>query len=876
MTLARGTRLGPYEILEAIGAGGMGEVYQARDTRLDRSVAIKVLPAELSQDAQQRQRLEREAKAISALSHPHICTLHDIGYENGVDFLVMEYLEGETLSDKLRKGPLPIAHVLRYGIEIADALDKAHRKGIVHRDLKPSNIMITKSGVKLLDFGLAKTIDSQSIWDAAKSKQSQHATAQKPLTAEGALVGTIEFMAPEQLEGGESDARTDVFALGNVLYRMATGKKPFEGNSQASLIASILQHDPAPISSYQPLSPPSLDRLVKACLAKSPDDRIQTAHDVMLQLTWIAEGGSDPSRAIVSVPQARRWRWLAWPAAAVLLVIVTALVVLKLKPPPAPRSIRRLTITLSPTAPVRPQLSPEVLAVSPDGKRLAYASGLPRTQLYLRDIDQPTAQPIAGTDGASGPFFSADGRWIGFHAPDNTIKKVSIEGGAPITICKAGLLRGATWSRDDVIIFGNASSPLYRVSASGGTPEPLFETTKNVRWPVLLPGNKDLLYTVTPTVSGNYDEAEIAVLSLATLQSHTVVKGGTRARYASGHLLYFHSGTLFAVPFDLRTMRSTGAPKPILADVEMFAPAGLAFYDVSSDGTIFYLPRDTGLEQKELVWVDRSGKISPAADRQRNYVAARLSPDEKSILVSIADRSARLDLWMYEIARQSWTRVTSEPDSANARWSPDGTRFVFASNRNGPYNLFLMSSDLATPAKQITNSKDWQFPRAWSPDGKRILINVQTQGSGSDIWSVSLDPLVEMKPFLATSALEDAPAFSPDGRWIAYQSDASGQWEVYVVSADGGGRKWMVSNEGGVNPRWNPNGKEILYRKIDDFMSVEVKTEPQMEIGKPRLLFNGLFDDYDVSRDGKRFLMIRGQPPVPRTQINVVEGLLSQ
>jgi len=876
MMLARGARLGPYEILAPIGAGGMGEVYHARDTRLDRSVAIKVLPAELSQDAQRRQRFEREARAISALSHPHICTLHDIGRENEIDFLVMEYLEGETLSEKLHKGLLPLAQVLRYGIDIADALDKAHRQGIVHRDLKPSNIMITKSGVKLLDFGLAKTIAAQSIWDAEKSKRSQHATAQKPLTAEGALVGTLEFMAPEQLEGGEPDARTDIFALGNVLYRMATGKKPFEGNSEASLIASILEREPAPISSYQPLSPPSLDRLVKACLAKTPDDRIQTAHDVMLQLTWIAEGGSDPSRAIVSVPPARRWRWLVWTAAAVALVIVTALVVLKLKPPPAPRSVRRLTIALSSTAPVRSELSPEVLAVSPDGKRLAYASGLPRRQLYLRDIEQPNAQPVAGTDGASGPFFSADGHWIGFHAPDNTIKKVSTEGGAPVTICKAQMLRGATWSPDDIIIFGNASAPLQRVSASGGTPEPLFKTTKNVRWPALLPGGKYLLYTVTPSFSGDYNQAEIAVLSLDTGQSHTVVKGGTRARYASGHLLYFQSGTLYAVPFDLRTMRTTGAPKPILGDVESFPQAGVAFYDVSSDGTIFYLPRDTGPEQTELVWVDRSGRISPAADRRQNYIDACLSPDEKSILVSIRDRNARVDLWMYEIARQSWTRVTSEPESVNARWSPDGTRFVFASNRNGAYNLFLMSSDLATPATQITNSKDWVFAYSWSPDGKRILITRQTQATGSDLWFLSLDPVVEMKPFLVTSALEDVPAFSPDGRWIAYHSDASGQGEVYLVSADGRGRKWMVSNEGGTDPRWNPNGKEILYRRIDDFMSVEIKTAPQMEIGKPRLLFKGLFDEYDVSRDGKRFLMIHREPQAPRTQISVVEGLLSQ
>jgi len=519
-------------------------------------------------------------------------------------------------------------------------------------------------------------------------------------------------MAPEQLQGGEPDARTDIFALGNVRYRMATGRRPFEGTSDASLIAAILEREPPPISSYQPLTPPSLDRVVKSCLAKSPDDRIQTAHDVGLQLSWISEGISDPSRATVGTAPPRSWRWLVWSAAALALVIATALVVLKMKPGGVVRNVRHLTITLPVAAPVGLS-SLEVLAVSPDGKRLVYMSG---SKLYLRDLEKPSAEPLAGTEGAEVPFFSPDGRWIAFSTAANVIKKVSVEGGAPVTICPAQRVRGATWGPDDTITFGGPSSPLKRVSASAGTPEVLFKTTKNVRWPVFLPGGKNLLYMMAPDFKGNYEQAEIVVRSLESGQSHTVVRGGVYPRYAAGHLLYFNSGTLFAVPFDLRTLRTAGTPKPILEDVERFPQAGLAFYDVSTDGTIFYLPHDPGIDQEQLLWVDRSGRTAPVTSQRRFYVGAQLSPDGRSILASIADRNRHFDLWIYEIAREAWTRVTSEADNREALWSPDGTRFVFSSNRNGPFNIFLMASDLATPPKQITNG-NWALQPAGLPMG---------------------------------------------------------------------------------------------------------------------------------------------------------------
>jgi len=572
---------------------------------------------------------------------------------------------------------------------------------------------------------------------------------------------------------------------------------------------------------------------------------------------------------VVAAPR-RSWRWLVWSAAALALVIATALVVLKMKPRAVVRNVRHLTITLPAASPVGPLTGLEALAVSPDGKRLVYLSG---SKLYLRDLEKQTAEPLAGTEGAEVPFFSPDGRWIGFSTTANVMKKVSLEGGAPVTICPAQRIRGVTWGPDDTIIFGGPGSPLKRVSASGGTPEVVFKTTQNVRWPVFLPGGKNLLYTSAPDFKGNYEQAEIVVRSLETGQSHTVVKGGVYPRYAAGHLLYFNSGTLFAAPFDLRTLRTTGTPKPILESVERFPQAGLAFYDVSTDGTIFYLPHDPGIEQQELLWVDRSGRTFPLTSQRRFYFAARLSPDGRSILASIADRNRHTDLWIYEIAREAWTRVTSEADNWDPLWSPDGTRFVFSSNRNGPFNIFLMASDLATPAKQITKG-NWAFASDWSPDGKLLAITDQTPATGSDIWFLSLDPSIPLKPFVVTPAQEKAAAFSPDGRWVAYGSDASGQPEVYVLSADGRGRKWMVSNDGGGEPRWSSNGKELFYSKGEEIMSVDVKTSPKFEAGKPRLLFKGLFTLCSVTRDGTRFLVIRHEPVVPRTQLNVAEGLL--
>src|ERR1700686_4157973 len=561
-----GKRLGPYEILSAVGAGGMGEVYRAKDTRLDRIVAIKVLPDHLSSKPDLRERFEREAKTISSLNHPHICTLYDIGQQDGTDYLVMEYLEGETLAQRLAKGPLPIEQVLRYAIEIADALDKAHRKGITHRDLKPGNIMLTKSGAKLLDFGLAKLKQETAPANVTLSKLP----TEDAVTAQGTILGTLQYMAPEQLEAKEADARTDIFAFGTVVYEMATGKRAFEGKSQASLIAKILETDPPPISSLQPMTPPALDRIVKRCLAKEPDERWQSANDLTNELKWIAEGGSQVTLAPTAEAESVSARWqgpMVWAVVSLLLVAaIASLAIWNLRRLPSPQPVSRFTITLPPGQQFAGLDTGLAVALSPDGTHLAYAALLGGTQqLYLRALDSLEAKPIPETEGATNPFFSPDSQWVGFFA-GGKLKKVSVSGGAVLILGDAPQPRGASWGSQGMIAFApTGAEALQQVADAGGTPRALtrFETGEiSHRWPEFLPGGKAVLFTVGKGAN-NWNNEQIAVQSIGTGGRRTVVYGGTYPRYApSGHLLYAQRGSMMAVPFDPQRLTPTGKAVP--------------------------------------------------------------------------------------------------------------------------------------------------------------------------------------------------------------------------------------------------------------------------------------------------------------------------
>ena len=687
--------------------------------------------------------------------------------------MVLEYIEGETLADRLKKGALPLDQALRHAIEIADALDKAHRQGVVHRDLKPGNIMLTKSGAKLLDFGLAKLASLPA--EALGESGSSLLTVQQPLTEAGSIVGTFQYMAPEQLEGKEADARTDIFAFGTVLYEMITGKRAFQGKSQASLIGAIMTSDPPPMTSLQSMTPPLLDHVVRTCLAKEPEARWQSAADVERELSWIAGAGSTADR--MEQPAHLSLRWIA-PALAVLVVGVIlgviAAATLRPVPPEETGSVTRFAVALPPGQ----QLQGEVhtFAWSPNGEHLAYvASGTDeRSQLYLRSMDSLEAKLLPGTEDARNPFFSPDGQWVGFYAT-GLLKKISIQGGAPVIICESPALLGASWGSDETIVFAPLSNvPLLRVAASGGTPEALttLDTEKGEishRWPHLLPGGEAVLFNAA---SGpNWDQWPIVAQSLETGERRVVVEAGTHARYSpTGHLLYLRAGTLMAVPFDPEGLEVTGDAVPVLEGVRMTAE-GAAWFALSNLGNLIYVPGPVGEAQRSLVFVDREGAEEPLATPPRHYITTRLSPEGERIAVTIV--GDEWDVWVYDMPAQRLTRLTFEGNNQFPIWTPDGSRITFRGTRGGFRNVWWIPADGSGPEEQLTTGENLQTPGAWSPDGRILFYNDVDPATRWDIWTFSLESREE-QPFLQTPYSDRDTRFSPDGHWLAYQSDESG------------------------------------------------------------------------------------------------------
>jgi serine/threonine-protein kinase len=858
MALATGTKLGPYEITSAIGAGGMGEVYRARDTRLERTVAVKILPDHLSDRAELRERFEREARTVASLNHPHICVLHDIGQQDGTDFLVMEYLEGETLAERLKKGPLPLDQVLQYAIEIADALDKAHRKGITHRDLKPGNIMLTKSGTKLLDFGLAKLRGPQ----AAVANLSALPTEGSNLTAQGTILGTLQYMAPEQLEGKEADARTDIFAFGVVVYEMATGKKAFEGKSQASLIAKILETDPPPMSSLQPMTPPQLDRVVKTCLAKDPDNRWQTASDLCRELRWISQE-STPSGSVTVPLASPRKKWLntaLWAGAALAACIIVGLTVWMLKPA-APGRVTRFAISLPPGR--RLDIIGAAIAISPDGTHLIYAAGSSNLnrQLYVRAMDGLDDRPIPGTEGAGDPFFSPDGQWVGFYTAGK-LMKVALNGGTPASLSQgfdSSGFSGGSWSTQGKIAAQfHSGVPIEEIADTGGIPQPVTHLEKgetNQGWPEFLPGGRSLLFVA---FQGGSD-TKIVAQSLGTGERREILRTGLFPRYAgSGHLIYQQGASLMAVPFDSQRLAITGAAVPVVEGVLYSSVAGDPHYSFSSTGSLVYVPGSVRAAQLKLVWVDRKGTEQPIAAPAHNYVLPKVSPDGHRVVAGIEEGDGQI--WVYDLGRDTLTRLTFERGAnIDPVWTPDGKRIVFKGAQN---RLFWQPADGSTGAEALTSSElsGNNVPGSWTPDGQVLTFMEINPNTGYDVYTLSLNDR-RPQPFVQTSALETAPCFSPDGRFIAYNSDESGQAEVYVRPYPGPRGKWQISTEGGTEPVWNPKGRELFYRSGNKMMAVDVTTQSTFSAGKPTMLFEGpyvptprSFPNYDVSPDGQRFL----------------------
>jgi eukaryotic-like serine/threonine-protein kinase len=860
MPLSAGTRLGPYEIIAPLGAGGMGEVYRARDTRLERTVAVKVLPSHLSSSAELRERFEREAKAISQLSHPHICALYDVNREGETEYLVMEYLEGETLSDRLVKGPLPFDQVLRYGLEIADALDKAHRQGIVHRDLKPGNVMITKSGVKLLDFGLAKAVETggRSSGASLTALPTQNV---KELTSEGTILGTFQYMAPEQLEGREADGRTDIFAFGAVLYEMATGRKAFSGTSQASLISSIMKDEPAPISAIAPMTPATLDRVVKTCLAKDPEDRFQTAHDAKLQLQWIAEGGSLAGLpAPVALRRKNRER-LAWSIAAFLAVLAAAATAGYVRRAPAPPRSTRFEI-----ATPEEILSIDTPRISPDGRYLAFnatdSSG--KTRIWVRALNALSAQPLAGTDGTKRPFWSPDSRFLGFFA-EGKLKKIEVTGGPAQKICDAPTGADGSWSPEGAILFdGRANDPIHRVSAAGGIPVVAVKADAarketEVAWPEFLPDGKHYLYMASGEKLG---ENIYRIGSLDSKESKPLMPAQTLVTYAPpGYLLFVRDKTLVAQRFDPKAQKTLGEPVPLAEQIGTDS-VGLARFSVSHEGTLAYRTGESG---SRLLWVDRTGKEIETAGDPGEIGNPTLSPAADRLAFNLADpRTGKMSIWIRDLGRGVSSRFTfGETGEHIPVWSPDGSRMVYSVIREPAWDLFEKPAASEGEAKELLKTDEWKLASDWSRDGRYIAFSSRSQKTRWDIWILPTFGDKKPIPFLKTGSAEGDAVFSPDGRYVAYQSDESGRNEIYVQSFPGPGRKWQASTAGGNDPSWRSDGKEIFYRALDQkLMGVEVTTSDAFQAGVPKPLFlmrlqaGNARNKYVAAPDGQRFLLV--------------------
>jgi Tol biopolymer transport system component len=859
MALTSGTRLGPYEILSPLGAGGMGEVYRARDTRLERTVAIKILPEHLSSDPARRQRFEREAKTISNLNHPHICVLHDVGHQDGVDYLIMEYVEGETLEKRLEKGPLSIEQVVKIGAQVADALDRAHRSGVVHRDLKPGNIMLSSTGAKLLDFGLAKP--AAALAAAATTVSAKDS----PVTEQGTIAGTFQYMSPEQIEGKELDARSDIFSFGAVLYEMVTGRRAFAGKSQLSVASAILEKEPDAISVIKPMTPPALDRVVRKCLAKVADERWQSAGDLAAELKWIGESSAQTVGAAVphATPKFReRAAWLIAGALA-LTVIAFAILSRNSKPPeqalvfsaPFPSAARHL-------------------AVAPNGHTIAvvsYRESARKDVLWIYELGSQEFSSLADTEGATYPFWSPDGRSLAFFA-EGKLKKLELAGGPVQTICDAPSGRGGTWNKDGVIVFtpdAALGKGLYRVQAAGGTPTPISTPDRSRgedshRYPMFLPDGKHYLY-MTPNFSGLQHQKGVEAIFVGSLDSNEkrfVVEADGNAAYAApGYLVFYRNNNLLAQRFDLKRFALTGEPTTILTDVESLVQVKWAVFAVSDTG-VLVAQRGHAATLSQPVWFDRNGKEVGAVSQPGTYGNVSIARNGASVAVNKTDtRSLNTDIWTYDLQRNTAKRLTFDTAFIAAPiWSPDARQLLYFSNQSHGNDLYMKSSDGAQEGKVILHDDLDKFADDWSQDGKYILYTRDT-----DLWSLSF-PELKSRLFLKTPSVLANGQFSPDGRWVAYASNETGKWEIYVTSFPDAKGKWQVSTGGGEQPRWRGDGRELFYLASDSkMMAVPVATGANFDSGTPVALFQtnprqpiSSRDQfaYDVTRDGRRFLIL--------------------
>ena len=881
MELAAGIKLGPYEVVGPIGAGGMGEVYRARDTRLDRCVALKILPAHFSCSPEQKSRFDREARTLSSVAHPHICHLYDVGSQSGTDFLVMELLEGETLAARLRKGALPCSDVLKIGTEIADALASAHRLGLVHRDLKPSNIMLTKTGAKLMDFGLAKpAVIPVSATSGTKTPTSSGETLTtiqtpgSPITTAGAIVGTIQYMSPEQLDGKEADARSDLFAFGAVLYEMATGRRAFEGKSYMSVASAILHQEPKSVNMVQPTSPAELNYIISTCLAKDPDDRFQTAHDVRLQLGWLARSGGSVAPASPrdeAVP--KNW-FLVTGVVTLIAVGAAAFAFLRsgARSEDPGIGITRLTVSL----PEKQDLAVDTgraLALSADGKRLAYVaneSGV--SHLYVRRLDQFDAIAIPDSEGATFPFFSPNGDWVAYYSQQK-LKKAPSDGGLPIEICQVPAFFGGTWTARDLIVMAVPTYGMATVRATGGIPEKVPIVTKGS---MVYAEGLDWLGDGTWVLYTDYYSSRrtIKAVNLQTTEVRSILDNGQSGHYVADHLLYYEGGAMWQVPFDSGKLAVTGDPIKLESGVneEIY----VAQMSVARNGVLAYVPGPAGNFFRSLFLVNRKGEERKLGIPPQDYVDPSFSPDGKRIGVTLRSATVGQGLLVVDPERATITNLLSNSFATAPVWSPEG-RYLLFDQRDPAQNLgiYRISADGSAPPQLLRATP--LTSHVTSAIGEIASVSVNDPATNTDLWFLSLRDPFQLKPFKVTAAAERQGALSPDAHWLAYTSNDSGRFEVYVEPVPGPGGRQQISSDGGEQPRWVRNGKEILYRNGTKMMSVPVQTQPTFHIGNAVELFDRRFDrggavpGYDVSPDGQTFVMTRSERD-RATQIRVVIG----
>jgi hypothetical protein len=880
MALTAGSRLGSYEIVSAIGAGGMGEVYRARDTKLGRDVAIKVLPEQVAADADRLARFHREAQVLASLNHTHIAAIYGLEKSGAMQFLILELVEGETLSQRLKTGPLPLDAALAAAKQIAEGLEAAHEKGIIHRDLKPANIAFTTNGdVKILDFGLAKALDPGGAGGSGHDfTQSPTITTPALMTGVGMILGTAAYMAPEQAKGRAADKRSDMWAFGCVLYEMLTGRRAFEADDVAETLAAILTRHPD-WTSLPATTPSPLRTLIVSCLEK---DRRKRAGDIAVALMLLDDRHSSMALAgsgVAALPgpaRAARGRTMAVAAGALIAgaALTVAAMTVMVRPAATP-AVTRMAIGLGQGEEITASADEQPFTLSPDGRTLVFVAG---GELHLRTLDTFATKVLPGTNGAVSPFFSPDGEWVGFFA-NNKLQKISVHGGTALSLGgSVGTPTSGSWSQDGFIVFSPQAGVqgLFRTPDTGGERASVARpesTQERFLWPEILPGSDMLLFTAT-----NGSTPRLVAQSLKSGERHVVMEGATEARYlTSGHLLYLSGGTLMAVPFDPRQARVAGTPAPVVEGVRYSVDSGL--YAASKSGTLLYVPGSLEQTLSSLVWVDRHGEATPIAAPSRNYTQFSLSPDGTRVAYTLAN--ANSDVWVQDIAQNRSTRLTFNSVNRFPIWTPDGAYVTYAAVINGAENAYQKRADGTGDEEQITKCRAEEgscVPDGWSPDGGQLVFHQNTNAGAADIWVAPRRDSTKANALIATPAFEEQGRVSPNGRWLAHISNESGRNEIYVQSFVGQPGKWQVSSDGGLEPAWARSGRELFFRSGQKMMVVDVTIDPVFTMGTPRVMFEKPFvapafpiGTSGLSPDGQRFLMLqRVDQAQPVTEINAV------